>query len=157
MFVEFQTTDEARKVCAMQLSYEDQPLAMMLKYVHHVFITKAHFLQIDNVPILVRFDYCENKCIEKGIDPNTLRTDFGASKESRKPDRGQGRNARKPERDYRCLFKITGAKPDSEWSPIRVCSRTLGSRDCNKLCLLSETQIMSCLERGRKVRYCVLG
>ncbi|CAG8609767.1 8950_t:CDS:2 [Paraglomus brasilianum] len=96
VFVEFQTTDEARKACAMQLSYEDQPLAMMLK-----------------------FDYCENKCIEKGIDPNTLRTDFGASKESRKPDRGQGRNARKPERDYRCLFKITGAKPDSEWSPIR--------------------------------------
>ena len=73
--------------------------------------------------ILVRFDYCENKCIEKGIDPNTLRTDFGASKESRKPDRGQGRNARKPERDYRHLFKITGVKPDSEWSPIRVCSR----------------------------------
>ncbi|CAG8471832.1 11261_t:CDS:2 [Paraglomus occultum] len=96
VFVEFQTTDEARKVSAMQLSYQDQPLTMMLK-----------------------FDYCENKCIEKGIDPNTLRTDFGTSKESRKPDRGQGRNARKPERDHRHLFKITGAKPDSEWSPIR--------------------------------------
>ncbi|RIA96597.1 hypothetical protein C1645_375758 [Glomus cerebriforme] len=49
-FIQFTTHEEAKKVSEMDISYKNVKLTMMMK-----------------------FDYCEMKCIEKGLDPNTMR------------------------------------------------------------------------------------
>ncbi|GBB86131.1 hypothetical protein RclHR1_01260002 [Rhizophagus clarus] len=49
-FIQFATHEEAKKVSEMDISYKNVKLSMMMK-----------------------FDYCEMKCIEKGLDPNTMR------------------------------------------------------------------------------------
>ncbi|CAG8642385.1 9732_t:CDS:2 [Acaulospora morrowiae] len=94
-FVQFHNHETAKKVSEMKLEFEESPIKMMMK-----------------------FDYCEMKCKEKGMDPNTMR----------KQGQGQGQGQKKKkngaaQKDLKfkkgCLLKFEGAGPAETWETIR--------------------------------------
>ncbi|CAG8603584.1 8818_t:CDS:10 [Funneliformis caledonium] len=87
-FVEFVSHEEAKRVSEMDLTYKDAKLNMMMK-----------------------FDYCEMKCIEKGLDPNTMRLQKPTVKKEKRPYKKSPSG---------CLLHFEGAGPNSTYSTIRT-------------------------------------
>ncbi|CAI2172660.1 17796_t:CDS:2 [Funneliformis geosporum] len=87
-FVQFVSHEEAKKVSEMILSYKDAKLHIMMK-----------------------FDYCEMKCIEKGLDPNTMRLQKPTVKKEKRPHTKMASG---------CLLHFEGAGPNSTYSTIRT-------------------------------------
>lgn len=86
-FIQFATHEEAKKVSEMDLSYKNVKLEMMMK-----------------------FDYCEMKCIEKGLDPNTMRLQKQQTKKEKRYNNKLISG---------CLLHFEGAGPNSSYSTIR--------------------------------------
>ncbi|CAG8443345.1 12338_t:CDS:2 [Acaulospora morrowiae] len=88
-FIRFNTHETAKKVSEMNLEFNGSPIKMMMK-----------------------FDYCEMKCTEKGMDPNTMR--------KQGPKKKKNGAAQKELRFIKgCLLKFEGAGPAETWETIR--------------------------------------
>ncbi|CAG8625816.1 4640_t:CDS:2 [Acaulospora colombiana] len=84
-FIQFDSHETAKKISEMKLEFNGAPIKMMMK-----------------------FDYCEMKCIEKGLDPNTMRM------QGQKKIKDKVLSFRKG-----CLLKFEGTGPDATWETIR--------------------------------------
>ncbi|CAB5169702.1 hypothetical protein RhiirA5_345311 [Rhizophagus irregularis] len=87
-FIQFATHEEAKKVSEMDISYKNVKLTMMMK-----------------------FDYCEMKCVEKGLDPNTMRLQKQQiTKKEKRPSKKWNPG---------CLLHFEDAGPKSTYLTIR--------------------------------------
>ncbi|CAG8714393.1 8417_t:CDS:2, partial [Cetraspora pellucida] len=93
-FIQFGTHEEAKRISEMELFFNDIKLTIMMK-----------------------FDYCEMKCVEKGLDPDTMRKQVPhISKSNSKPN--PKLDSVKYEKD--CLLRFEGAGPNVHWEDIKA-------------------------------------
>ncbi|RHZ61871.1 hypothetical protein Glove_345g40 [Diversispora epigaea] len=89
-FIQFSSHEEAKKISEMDLEFKGTQIKMMMK-----------------------FDYCEMKCVEKGLDPNTMR----------KQEPRNHKNAKLKNKDPKyvkdCLIKYEGVGPNVTWEDVR--------------------------------------
>ncbi|CAG8440305.1 3064_t:CDS:2 [Diversispora eburnea] len=89
-FIQFSSHEEAKKISEMDLEFKGTQIKMMMK-----------------------FDYCEMKCIEKGLDPNTMR-----KQEPRNHKNVKLKN-KEPRYEKDCLIKYEGVGPNVTWEDVR--------------------------------------
>ncbi|CAG8520125.1 9554_t:CDS:2, partial [Racocetra persica] len=88
-FIQFETHEEAKKISEMELFFNDVKLTIMMK-----------------------FDYCEMKCVEKGLDPDTMRKQIPHITKKHKLD------SFKYEKN--CLLRFEGVGPNVRWEDIKA-------------------------------------
>ncbi|KAF0548786.1 La-domain-containing protein [Gigaspora margarita] len=92
-FIQFETHEEAKSISELDLLFNDVKLIMMMK-----------------------FDYCEMKCVEKGLDRDTMR------KQAPQIQKANSRSNPKLnpfKYEKNCLLRFEGAGPNIRWDEIK--------------------------------------
>ncbi|CAG8813545.1 7104_t:CDS:2, partial [Dentiscutata erythropus] len=90
-FIQFEEHEEAKRISEMDLFFNSVKLIIMMK-----------------------FDYCEMKCVEKGMDPDTMR------KQKPQPHIQKTRSKLTPKYEKNCLLHFEGAGPNARWEDIKT-------------------------------------
>ncbi|CAG8457486.1 14540_t:CDS:2 [Dentiscutata heterogama] len=110
-FIQFEKHEEAKKISEMDLFFNGVKLIIMMK-----------------------FDYCEMKCVEKGLDPDTMRKQI--------PQPPIQKTKSKPTSKYEtnCLLHFKGAGPNVRWEDIKA---KMGTEYGNVVFVKLEQQLKS--------------